>query len=139
MRQCTHCHEIMVQGYHIQCGEYYCSEDCLQAVFTNEEIEELAIGEDESESYWTEWTDEGEIKKAFLLFDNLYLHEKVVQHINRAWANKEHYDTVYIHLTPNELDELDRLKLAPLHKKCELLQGKYMHDTMQEAIENYEN
>ena len=49
----------MYSGYVIDGGhEYICSEPCLKKRFTDEEIEQLGLGDDDSGSYWTEWDDE---------------------------------------------------------------------------------
>lgn len=56
IRFCDHCGSAMDEGYCI-CGgnEHFCSDDCLQSVYSKEEIENLCIGDEDSESYWTTW------------------------------------------------------------------------------------
>lgn len=62
-RQCTCCDKPMNEGYLIAGGDaYYCSEECLQKKNTAEEIAELKIGEDDSESYWTDWEDKTDLR-----------------------------------------------------------------------------
>lgn len=60
MRTCNCCgKEPLYEGFVIGGGEeYYCSDECLNKEYTPEEIEELELGEDDSESYWTEWTED---------------------------------------------------------------------------------
>lgn len=55
-RKCDHCGKVFNEGFCIGGGEaYYCSNECLEAEIPEEEQEELDIGWDDSESYWTEW------------------------------------------------------------------------------------
>lgn len=55
-RKCDHCWKVFNEGYCIWWGEwYFCSDECLEANFTKEEIEELDLWGDDSESYRTEW------------------------------------------------------------------------------------
>lgn len=55
-RICSHCGEEMIEGYCINGGEeYFCSEECLEATHTKEEITNMAIGADNSHSYWATW------------------------------------------------------------------------------------
>lgn len=54
-RTCDICHTEMVSGYVIEDGlEYYCSDDCLHSVYSEEEYDELC---QEDRAYWTEWDD----------------------------------------------------------------------------------
>ena len=56
-RICNTCGQEMSSGYVINDGEeYYCSDDCLYSVFSEEEYVELC---EEDCAYWTEW-DEGD-------------------------------------------------------------------------------
>ena len=56
IRICTHCNKPMIQGYCINDGDsYFCSKECLDEKFTQSEQEELEIGSDSSNSYWTNW------------------------------------------------------------------------------------
>ena len=56
MRRCTVCGEPMDSGYCIHDGEeYFCSDDCLHAYYTDEEYTEMY---EDDEAYWTMW--EGE-------------------------------------------------------------------------------
>ena len=56
-RICNTCGDEMFAGYVINDGEeYYCSDDCLHSVFSEEEYEEMC---EEDCAYWTEW-DEGD-------------------------------------------------------------------------------
>jgi hypothetical protein len=62
-RKCDKCNKGMYEGYVINEGdEYYCSDNCLESVYTEEERNEmLPQNDDELEdasSYWTEWSDE---------------------------------------------------------------------------------
>lgn len=52
VKQCSCCGEYMREGYVIG-DNYYCDTDCLEMENTKEEIEELQIGEDGSDNYWT--------------------------------------------------------------------------------------
>lgn len=55
-RRCDHCGKVFNEGFCINGGEeYYCSNQCLDAEIPEDEQEELDIGWDDSESYWTEW------------------------------------------------------------------------------------
>lgn len=56
-RICSHCGKPMKQGYCIEGGsEYYCSDECLHAHYTDEEYLEL-YDDGNGDSYWTEWED----------------------------------------------------------------------------------
>ena len=58
IRRCSECNEEMFEGYCIDGGaEYYCSDECLYQNNTKEEVKAMEIGEDWSDSYWTEWED----------------------------------------------------------------------------------
>ena len=64
-RKCSKCESGMSEGYCINAGEdYYCSETCLEEQFTADEIKDMCIGEDNSDSYWTEWEDEEDYQYA---------------------------------------------------------------------------
>jgi hypothetical protein len=73
-RYCTCCSKPFNEGYCIGGGDaYYCSPRCLNKSYTKCEIEDLNIGADYSDSYWTDWqsviTDQ-EIEEDLL--DNTY-------------------------------------------------------------------
>lgn len=54
MRICSHCQEVMTEGFCIEAGrEYYCSEECLHHYYSEAEFE--AMYEDGGDTYWTEW------------------------------------------------------------------------------------
>lgn len=56
VRKCSICGKPMIDGYCVNDGiDYYCSDDCLHMVFTDEEWEQ-AYNEDWG--YYTEWYDE---------------------------------------------------------------------------------
>ncbi len=54
MRKCNVCgKENLLAGYCIDAGlEYYCSDGCLNKVYTEEEWERIC---ENTDSYWTEW------------------------------------------------------------------------------------
>ncbi len=55
-RYCEHCGIGFTSGICIAAGmAYYCSTDCLAAEHTPEEIIEMGIGDDDSDSYYSEW------------------------------------------------------------------------------------
>lgn len=55
MKECSTCGEEMVSGYVIDDGEeYYCSDDCLHGVYSEEEYDELCR---EDRAYWTAWSE----------------------------------------------------------------------------------
>lgn len=63
-RTCSHCKKGMNEGYCISNGEeYYCSNKCLEEKNSKSEIQELEIGDDDSDSYWTEWEKEYEYEE----------------------------------------------------------------------------
>ena len=50
---CDKCGKLMTSGYVIGDGEeYYCSEECLYTVYSEEEYDDL---HDVGEAYWTQW------------------------------------------------------------------------------------
>ena len=52
-RVCCICNKPMLEGYVIDDGvEYYCCDDCLHAVYSEEEYEELCMND---LAYWTQW------------------------------------------------------------------------------------
>ena len=60
-RKCNRCGEGFDEGFCIDGGlEYFCSEKCLNEAYTKQEIAEMGIGDDDSESYWTTWEKEEE-------------------------------------------------------------------------------
>ena len=64
-RRCNACGKPMIEGFCIHDGEqYYCSEECLYTVFTEEEYEDMYEGD---EAYWTEWEDEEEPEQPALM------------------------------------------------------------------------
>ena len=56
-RICDHCGKWHEEGYYSEnTGMYFCSEECLRAEYTQEEIDEEMIDEDgNGDLYWTEW------------------------------------------------------------------------------------
>lgn len=55
-RICTCCGKQMDSGYCIGDGEeYFCSDECLNAYYSEEEYEQMC---QEDYAYWTEWFDE---------------------------------------------------------------------------------
>ena len=67
-RQCYCCGDGMNVGYVINGGEeYYCSDECLKTVHYAYEIEEMEIGADDSDSYWTEWDSDDDME--YMLVD----------------------------------------------------------------------
>lgn len=51
-RQCSVCHEMIQAGYYVDHEEYYCSDKCLQTVYSWDEY--LTMYADEV-AYWTQW------------------------------------------------------------------------------------
>ena len=52
-RICNECGSVVISGYCINDGEeYYCSDECLYAWYSEEEYDELC---QEDLAYWTEW------------------------------------------------------------------------------------
>ncbi|PGK15267.1 hypothetical protein CN895_07920 [Bacillus cereus] len=52
-RICTHCNEIMFEGYCIDEGcHYFCSDECLHTKYTPEEYQKAY---EEDWAYWTDW------------------------------------------------------------------------------------
>ena len=54
-RRCLVCNKKMKQGYVVEGVETYCSLECLKKAYTDKEIEDMDLGGDESDNYWTEW------------------------------------------------------------------------------------
>jgi len=55
IRTCDICGRPMIQGFCIDGGlEYYCSDECLHEVYTEERYLEL-YDDGNGNSYWTEW------------------------------------------------------------------------------------
>lgn len=55
-RTCDHCGEDMFSGYCINGGEeHYCSDECLNETYSSEQIALFKLGENNSDSYWTDW------------------------------------------------------------------------------------
>lgn len=52
-RICTVCGRKMVEGYIVEeNGEYFCSDDCLHAYYSEQEYKEMC---EEDRAYWTQW------------------------------------------------------------------------------------
>ena len=59
-RFCNNCGKYITRGYVIENGmEYYCSDDCLHTIYTEEEYLKL-YNDGEGDSYYTEWEDDME-------------------------------------------------------------------------------
>jgi hypothetical protein len=78
-RQCDACGSGMNEGYIINGGEeYFCSDECLHTEYTQEEYEEMH-GDDDTETYWTEWEDDDteitdeDMKHLRVIIDNVDL------------------------------------------------------------------
>lgn len=54
-RKCTKCKKGMNDGYLVNDVEYYCSDECLYSVHTEDEYEDLYI---EGSAYYTEWSED---------------------------------------------------------------------------------
>ena len=56
-RICDHCGTWHTEGYYSEnTGMYFCSDECLKAKYTQEEIDEEIIDDDgNGYLYWTEW------------------------------------------------------------------------------------
>lgn len=53
IRICTDCGKEMTEGYCVRDGEeYFCSDECRDAWYSEEEYEELCVHD---EAYWTQW------------------------------------------------------------------------------------
>lgn len=65
-RLCSECGKYMTRGYVIENGfEYYCSSDCLNKHYTDDEYLKL-YDDGNGDSYYTEWEDEIEKEIEFL-------------------------------------------------------------------------
>lgn len=52
-RVCKVCGQPMLQGYVVDDGmEYYCCDECLHSVYTEEQYQEMY---ENDYAYWTEW------------------------------------------------------------------------------------
>jgi hypothetical protein len=54
-RKCTKCNKGMNDGYLVNDVEYYCSDECLYSVYSEDEYEDLYI---EGSAYYTEWSED---------------------------------------------------------------------------------
>jgi hypothetical protein len=54
-RKCTKCNKGMNDGYLVNDVEYYCSDECLYSVYSEDEYEDLYI---EDSAYYTEWSED---------------------------------------------------------------------------------
>jgi len=71
-RKCNCCSKGMSEGYCIDGGgEYYCTEECLNATYSPEIIKVMGIGDDDSESYWTEWYDPADVEDSYYTADGV--------------------------------------------------------------------
>lgn len=98
IRICDKCDSFMVEGYHIDGGYYYCSDECLYGDFTEDEVNHLLEAEDEY-NYYTEWT-EGE---------NTKFNIKNINY-NQLYESKENfYGNSSVSLNNNEFNVLKAL------------------------------
>lgn len=59
---CSVCGKGMSEGYVVDEGmEHYCSDECLNQLYTPEQWAVMAGGDDNESNYWTEWEDEEDI------------------------------------------------------------------------------
>lgn len=56
-RTCTVCGTEFTEGYYVDVGEseYFCSDTCLHAVYSQEEYDKLF---DADLAYWSEWKED---------------------------------------------------------------------------------
>lgn len=52
MRICDCCKKEIIEGYCVHDSEYYCSDECLHSVYSDEEYKELF---EEDCAFWTQW------------------------------------------------------------------------------------
>ena len=72
-RLCSECGKYITRGYVIENGlEYYCSEECLDKHYTEEEYLKM-YDDGDGDSYYTEWEDE--IEKEFNFVYNRLLQD----------------------------------------------------------------
>lgn len=57
LRECSHCHRLMNQGWIYQGFETYCSDRCLMRAHPEEDLEGLkrAASNSDTDTYWTAW------------------------------------------------------------------------------------
>lgn len=57
VRECTHCHKLMNEGWIYAGYETYCSDECLAAAHPEEDLNYLNhhASDDDSVTYWTDW------------------------------------------------------------------------------------
>jgi len=57
LRECTHCHTLMSEGWIYHGYETYCSDECMLAEHPDEDIDSLNYhaSDDASDTYWTKW------------------------------------------------------------------------------------
>lgn len=83
IRKCKVCGDYMISG-HIDDDyfffHYYCSEKCLDKVFSEEEKE---IGFENDTLYYTEWHD----SEVFVVFDNQYAELEDAEYIKKNHGN----------------------------------------------------
>jgi hypothetical protein len=71
-RKCSCCEDGMNQGYVIDGGnEYYCNNECLRTKHTSDEIKEMELGLEHSDSYWTEWNCDADME--YILVNNILI------------------------------------------------------------------
>lgn len=67
-RQCTNCGDGMNDGIVINGGEeYYCTHLCLSQNYNDKQINNMDIGDDNSDSYYTEWDSDSDME--YMLID----------------------------------------------------------------------
>ena len=67
-RQCTNCGDGMNDGIVINGGEeYYCTHLCLSQNYSEKQINNMEIGQDHSDSYYTEWDSDEDME--YMLID----------------------------------------------------------------------
>lgn len=57
LRECSHCHKLMDEGWMYHGYETFCSDECLSAEYPDEDIDNLKAhaSDDSSDTYWTKW------------------------------------------------------------------------------------
>jgi len=57
LRECTHCHKLMDEGWIYHGYETFCSDKCLLEEYPDENIKDLKqyASDDDSDTYWTKW------------------------------------------------------------------------------------
>ena len=112
MRKCSICGNEMSSGYYVEDGylnengaEYYCSDECLYSVYTEEEYQEMY---EEELAYYTEWEEDDIYMGRRMNYKDLFLKIKSKLYSFKQKNRNIDLKNMYIGLSNDDFQKLIR-------------------------------